>query len=275
MLDEKIETVTPRIDFQTELSGLNDFEGQVAYLPGGYGGLGEAIAWGLAMRGAKVVVSGRSQEKATKLAGDIAEAGFAATGIVFDATKVNSIRQSTDTVVDIYGGIDLLVNCVGIQIEEPILEVTEESYDTVYETNLKSAMFLAQAAARHQGNQGRGGRQVHLLSVRSQLGIQGRGYSAYCSTKGGMAMMIKQHAVELAEHKITVNGVAPTFVYTELIRYIVEDPEYHEKLVSRIPMGRIADPKDVAGAVLYFLSPAASFVTGQILYVDGGITATQ
>jgi len=275
MLDDKQENVTPQIDFQTELSGFNDFTDQVAYLPGGYGGLGEAIAWGLAMRGAKVVISGRNEDKATKLAGDIAAAGFAATGIQCDATNVDSIKKSTDAVVDTYGGIDLLVNCVGIQIEEPLLEVKEESYDLVYQTNLKSAMFLAQASARHQVDQGRGGRQIHLLSVRSQLGIMGRGYSAYCSTKGGMAMLIKQHAVELAEHKITVNGVAPTFVYTELIRYIVEDPEYHAKLTARIPMGRIADPKDVVGAALYFLSPAASFVTGQVLYVDGGITATQ
>lgn len=274
-MDEKTENVTPQIDFQKELAGLNDFSGQIAYLPGGYGGLGEAIAWGLAMRGAKVAISGRDESKAQKLADEISAAGFSALGLQCDTTIVDNIKQSTDAVVDTYGGIDLLVNCVGIQIEEPLLEVTEKSFDQVYETNLKSAMFLAQASARHQVDQGQGGRQIHLLSVRSKLGIRGRGYSAYCSTKGGMAMLIKQHAVELAEHGITVNGVAPTFVYTELIRYIVEDPEYHDKLVSRIPMGRIADPKDVVGAALYFLSPAASFVTGQILYVDGGITATQ
>ena len=116
---------------------------------------------------------------------------------------------------------------------------------------------------------------VHLLSVRAQLGIMGRGYSAYCSTKGGLAMLIKQHAVELAPHAITVNGVAPTFVYTEMIRYIMDDPAYREKLISRNPMGRIADPKDVVGPVLMFASPASSFTTGQILYVDGGITSSQ
>ena len=119
------------------------------------------------------------------------------------------------------------------------------------------------------------GRHVHLLSVRSQLGIRNRGYSAYCSTKGGMAMLIKQHAVELAHRGITVNGVAPTFVYTELIRYIVEDPAYHDKIVSRIPVGRIAEPKDVVAPVLFFCSPGGCFVTGQTLYVDGGITASQ
>ena len=116
---------------------------------------------------------------------------------------------------------------------------------------------------------------MHLLSVRAQLGIMGRGYSADCSTKGGLVMLIKQHAIELAPHGITVNGVAPTFVYTEMIRYIMEDPVYRDKLITRNPMGRIADPKDVVGPVLMFAAPASSFTTGQILYVDGGITSSQ
>ena len=136
-------------------------------------------------------------------------------------------------------------------------------------------MFLAQAAAKHQVAAGRGGKQVHLLSVRSQLGIRGRGYSAYCSTKGGLVMLIKQHAMELAPHQITVNGVAPTFVFTELIRHVMENPEFRRQLEARIPLGRIADPKDVTGPALFFCSPASDFVTGQTMYVDGGITASQ
>jgi NAD(P)-dependent dehydrogenase (short-subunit alcohol dehydrogenase family) len=136
-------------------------------------------------------------------------------------------------------------------------------------------MFLAQAVAHHQIAGRRGGRQVHLLSVRAQLGLRGRGYSAYASTKGGLAMLVKQHALELAPHQITVNGVAPTFVYTELIRHVMERPGFRAELERRIPLGRIADPKDVVGPVLFFAAPASSFVTGQILYVDGGITASQ
>jgi gluconate 5-dehydrogenase len=136
-------------------------------------------------------------------------------------------------------------------------------------------MFLAQAAARHQVAAGNGGRQIHLLSVRSQLGLRGRGYSAYASTKGGLVMLVKQHAMELAPHQITVNGVAPTFVYTEMIRHVMERPDFRAELERRIPLGRIADPKDVVGPVLFFAAPASGFVTGQILYVDGGITASQ
>ena len=270
-----MDTITPEIDFTTELTGLFDLSGQVAFVPGGYGGIGEAIAWGLALHGAKVIVAGRSLEKAQLLAKKISAAGFGAEGMAIDVESVDAIRDGVDQLVDQFDGIDILMNCVGIQREEPLLEVTEEAYDEVYRINLKSAMFLAQAVAGHQISAGKGGRQVHLLSVRSQLGIRNRGYSAYCSTKGGMVMLIKQHAMELAPHGITVNGVAPTFVYTEMIRHVMEDPEFRAKLLERIPLGRIADPRDVVGPALFFMSPGGSFVTGQTMYVDGGITSSQ
>ena len=103
---------------------------------------------------------------------------------------------------------------------------------------------------------------MHLLSVRAQLGLRGRGYSAYCSTKGGLVMLIRQHASELASHGITVNGIAPTVVRTEMARHWLENPETRAQVLGRIPLGRVADPKDVAGAALFFASPRASFVTG-------------
>jgi len=270
-----MEKITPTIDFANELTNLDDVKGKVVYLPGGYGGIGEAIAWGLALRGARVAVSGRSQKKAAGLASQLNNSGLEAMGIAVDVKSVPEIRDSADAVVEKFGAIDILVNCVGIQREEALLDVTEEAYDEVYQSNLKSAMFLAQAAARHQTAAGNKGKQVHLLSVRSQLGLRHRGYSAYCSTKGGLVMLIKQHAMELAPHGITVNGVAPTFVYTEMIRHVMENPEFKRLRLERIPLGRIADPKDVVGPVLFFCSPASDFITGQILYVDGGITASQ
>lgn len=270
-----MDRITPQINFTTELKTLFDLTGQVAYIPGGYGGIGEAIAWALAMQGAQVVISGRSIEKAHEFADQLTAAGYEAKGVGVDVKSVAEIRDSVDFVVSAYGRVDILINCVGIQREEPLLDVTEEAYDEVYQVNLKSSMFLAQAVARHQVGTGRGGRQIHLLSVRAQLGLRGRGYSAYCSTKGGLVMLIKQHAMELAPHNITVNGIAPTFVYTEMIRHVMENDEFRNGLLARIPLGRIADPKDVVGPALFFASAAAGFVTGQILYVDGGITASQ
>jgi NAD(P)-dependent dehydrogenase (short-subunit alcohol dehydrogenase family) len=267
--------VTPVVDFDRELKGLFDLSGKVAFLPGGYGGLGEAIAWGLAQRGATIAVAGRSAQKARAFADRLRAKGHQAMGVALDVTRVASIRRAVDTVAAKMGGIDILINCVGIQIEQPIGEVSEEAFDRVYRVNLKAAMFLAQAVAKHQVAAGRGGKQAHLLSVRAQLGIRHRGYSAYCSTKGGLVMLIKQHAMELAPHQIMVNGIAPTFVYTDMIRHVMENPKFRKALYARIPLGRIADPKDVVGPALFFASPASDFVTGQILYVDGGITASQ
>ncbi|MEQ8710294.1 MAG: SDR family oxidoreductase [Rhodospirillales bacterium] len=267
--------IEPVIDFRKELGGLFDLSGQVAYIPGGYGGIGEAIAWGLAGAGAGIVVSGRSSEKAGRLAGQLSDAGYQATGLAVDVRSVAEIRESVDAVVEQFGRIDILMNCVGIQREEALADVTEEAFDEVYDVNLKASMFLAQATAKHQIEAGNGGKQVHLLSVRSQLGIRNRGYSAYCSTKGALVMLIKQHAMELAPEGITVNGVAPTFVYTEMIRHVMENDEFRQGLLDRIPLGRIADPKDIVGPAMFFCAPASNFVTGQTMYVDGGITACQ
>ena len=270
-----MDAITPRIDFQRELSGLFDLRGRVAYVPGGYGGIGEAIAWALAIAGAKVAVSGRDPRKAEALANAMAGAGHAALGLPMDAHSVADIRSSTDAVVEHWGRLDILVNCIGMQREQKLLEVTEEAFDELLDVNLKSAMFLAQSAAKHQIAGGQGGAQVHLLSVRAQLGLRGRGYSGYASTKGGLVMLIKQHASELAPHGITVNGIAPTVVRTEMARHWLENPETKTQVLDRIPLGRVADPKDVAGAALFFAGRGANFVTGQVLYVDGGITASQ
>ena len=261
------------------LAGLFDLRGRVAYVTGGYGGIGEAISWGLALAGARVAISGRSVEKAEALARALREAGHDAIGLAMDAHSVADIRASVDTVAARCGALDVLVNCIGIQREQRLEDVSEETFDEIVQVNLKAAMFLAQAAAKHQIEAVRAGRaaarQVHLLSVRAMLGMRDRGYSAYCATKGALAMLVKQHAVELATHGITVNGVAPTVVRGEMGAHWLADPVTREQVLQRIPLGRVAEPQDVVGATLFFCSPAASFVTGQVLYVDGGLTATQ
>ena len=276
MPDKDKISITPELDAGQSLAGMFDLDGQVAFIPGGYGGLGEAIAYGLAMHGARVVIGGRDSAKADALAKKIQQAsGTETSAVALDVTDVSTIPGAIDRVVERFGRLDALINCVGMQIEQPLVDVTEEAFDRVYQTNLKSAMFLAQAAAKIQIAAGRGGRQIHLLSVRSQLAIRGKGYSAYTATKGGLVMLVKQHAMELAPHGITVNGVAPTFVNTEMIRHVYERPEFKKEILARIPLGRIADPSDVVAPVLFFAAPASGFVTGQILYVDGGITASQ
>ncbi len=266
--------LTPKIDLEA-LKRQFDLTGKTAFVPGGYGALGEAICWALAVRGANVFVAGRSGERALNLASEISAAGFKAVGSGLDARSVSEIRQVTRAAVDAFERIDILVNCVGIQREQSLLDVTEEAFDLVYETNLKSAMFLAQSVARHQIDEGIAGRHIHLLSVRSQLALPGRGYSAYCSTKGGLLMLVKQHAVELAPHNITVNGVAPTFIQSDRIRPHLDRAEFRDYILARNPLGRIGEPIEVAGPVVALAAAAGSYVTGQVVYVDGGITASQ
>ena len=258
-----------------DIKSLYDLRGKTAYIPGGYGGIGAAIAWGLASCGAAVMVSGRSSKKAEALAAEMKAAGHEAAGISMDATSVAEIRDSIDFVAEKYGRVDILVNCVGINIEMPMLEFTEDAYDAVYQVNLKAAMFLGQQVARHQVKAGVGGKHVHLLSVRSQLALRGRGYSAYCSTKAGMVVMLKQHAMELAPHKINVNGVAPTFIYTDMTDKMLGEEQFKNSLLARIPLGRIGVPDDMVGPAVFLCSKAADFVTGHVLYADGGVTACQ
>lgn len=268
-------TITPDVDFQKELAPMFDLTGKVAFIPGGYGGLGEAIAWGLATRGASVVVAGRSAEKADAMAATLKDAGFNAGGVRLDATRVDDIEGAVSSVVEKFGSVDILVNCVGINIEEMMLDVTEQAFDEVYNANLKSTMFLGQAVAREQVKAGQGGKQVHMLSVSSHRGFFGRGYSAYCATKGALIMLVRQHALELAPHGIGVNGVAPTYVMTEMLRDKMEDPKVAAELIASVPIGRIAEPVDVVGTTVFLASPASDFVTGQVLYVDGGISANR
>ena len=262
-----------------DLASWFGLAGRSALVAGGYGDIGGAIAWGLARAGARVAIAGRSAAQAEAFAGELVAAGHDAVGLAFDAHSVGSIRDAVDGAAARLGGLDILVNCIGIQHEQSIDEVTEAAFDEVVQVNLKAAMFLAQAAALHQvraSESGRApGRQVHVLSVRAQLGLRERGYSAYCATKGALLMLIRQHAVELCTHGITVNGVAPTVVRGRMGAHWLADPPTHDALLRRIPLGRVAEPADVVAAALFFCGPGASFVTGQTLFVDGGLTATQ
>lgn len=252
---------------------LFNLKGKVALVTGGAGDIGSAISEGIASLGAGVIICDINEKKAINVANRIIEAGGKVRGKSLDITDIEKTNKFVDSLDKSYGKIDILINCVGTQIEAPAIEYKEKDWDKIFDINLKSAFYLSQAVARVQIPKG-GGKQIHISSVRSKLGIH-RGYVGYCTTKGGMNLMVKQLATEWAQYNITVNAIAPTFIRTELASKYLDDPNFYNSLVKRIPLGRVGEPIDISGLAMYLSSPASDFITGQIIFADGGLTACQ
>jgi len=252
---------------------LFDLSGRTVLVAGGAGGIGRAVSAGLAAMGGQVFLTARSVDKAEEIAESIRANGGNAKGLSLEVKSIYSLRQFSQELHKQVKKVDILVNCIGIHIEAPAECYKEEDWDHVINVNLKTAFFLSQEIAKHQINAG-GGKHIHITSVRGLLGIS-RGYISYCTSRGGMNMMIKQLATEWAKYGININGIAPTFTRTSLVAQYIEDPQFYKSLVARIPLGRICEPNDIAGLAIYLASHASDFITGQIIYVDGGLTACQ
>ena len=251
-------------------------DGKVALVTGGAGGIGSAISQVLAEMGAKVAVASRTLARTQATAEGLKAQGFDAWATAFDVVSVDETGKMVDEVASHFGRLDILVNCIGgLTKEEKAEESTDAQFEYMLATGLKGAMFQSAAAARHMIRQGTGGKIVHIGSVRGLLALRGRGYAAYCAAKGGLVTLAKQLAAEWAPHKINVNVVSPTFINTEQAARWLSDPTFRANIEARIPLGRVGEPAEVATAVLFFASPASDFITGQTLYIDGGITATQ
>lgn len=241
-------------------------DGKTALVTGASRGLGAGIAQALKDAGAEVVGTSRTEESAAEISDRLGTLPVA-----MDVTDTSSVREGVHRAVSELGRLDILVNNAGLNVPQGVFEVDEESWDSVMSTNLKGTFFASQAAARHMVEGEEGGRIINVGSQAGVVGIEER--SAYGASKGGVTVLTKVLAIELAEHGITVNTVAPTFVSTELTRSTLEDPEWRDRILSRIPMGRVGEVDDVAAAVVYLASPAAAMVTGHTLLVDGGWTA--
>ena len=239
---------------------------KVALVTGASRGLGAGIADALREAGATVAGTSRRPESAAEVAERLGTVP-----VVMEAADVASVRAGVDRVASELGRLDILVNNAGLNIPQGVLDVDEDSWDAVLDTNLKATFFAAQAAARHMMANREGGRIINVASQAGVVGIEER--SAYCASKGGAVVLTKVLAIELAQYGITVNAVAPTFVATELTRSTLEDPAWRERVLSRIPLGRVGEVEDVAAATVYLASPAATMVTGHTLLVDGGWTA--
>ncbi|HEX6298936.1 MAG TPA: SDR family oxidoreductase [Acidimicrobiia bacterium] len=254
-----------------------DLSGRVALVPGGGGAIGSAIARGLADAGAAVALVGRSQERVDVTAKEISDAGATALAISADATNPEQAQGAIDRTVAELGRVDIIVNAIGGGAGEVLHDAETypgDAWDWIMELNVRSTLLPTQAAVRQMISQGEGGRVLNISSVRGQLGINA-GYSAYVAAKGAIDSLTRQWATEWAKHGISVNAISPTFVDTPQVASLLGDPEFKAGIVSRIPVGRVGTTDDLLGAALLFCSPAASFITGQILTIDGGLTATQ
>ncbi len=247
-------------------------DGKIAIVAGGAGGIGEALAMGLGMHGATVVVSSRNQEAIEKVAQKItAESGNEAIAIVSDVTDEGSVESLIDAVVKKYGKLDILVNAMGMNIKRDAMEYPMEDWDNIFKVNVKGTMIACKFAARVMKE--KGGAIVNLSSVRGIRGYTG-GNTGYCATKGAVELITKALALEWAPHNIRVNALGPALVITPGTKHIAENPELAKKYAAMIPLGRIGMPEDMIGAVNFLVSDAANFITGQTIYVDGGLTAS-
>jgi 2-deoxy-D-gluconate 3-dehydrogenase len=240
-------------------------DGKTALVTGAARGLGKAIADGLAECGATVYGTSRDEMSAQRISERYGTAPFAV-----DVTSTGSISGFIDSLLAESGGIDLLVNNAGVNVPKPAVELTEDDWDSVMDTNLKGGFFLTTALARHWLDKGLPGAVVNIASQAGIVGIEER--AAYGTSKAGLIHLTKILALEWASAGIRVNAVAPTFVRTELTASTLSRPEWAAELLSRIPAGRFGEPEDISGAVAFLLSDAASLITGQTLAVDGGYT---
>lgn len=247
-------------------------DGKVAVVTGGAGGIGEALAMGLGVQGASVVVASRNQAAIGKVAADITEkTGIAAAAVAVDVTDESSVAALSDTVMKRYGKIDILVNAMGMNIKKDAFEFPMEDWDKLFNVNVKGTMIACKIVGRVMRDQGRGA-IVNLSSVRGIRGYTG-GNAGYCATKGAVELITKALALEWAPAGIRVNALGPALVITPGTKHIAENPELAKKYATAVPLGRIGLPEDMVGAVVFLASDAAGFVTGQTIYVDGGLTA--
>jgi glucose 1-dehydrogenase len=243
---------------------------KVAIVTGGNSGIGTAIVLELARQGANVVIDYVSHPETTDaLEKQILALGRCAIGVKADVSCVDDLRTLIATAVREFGRIDIMINNAGIETRSSVLETTEEQYDKVLSVNLKSAFFGTQLAAQQMIRQGGGGRIINITSVHEDWPMPGN--TAYCLSKGGMRMLTRTAGVELAPHKILVIGVGPGAVATPINRPTINNPELLRRLDAAIPLGRLAEPEEIARLVAFLAGDDASYITATTVFADGGI----
>ncbi|MHB1392411.1 MAG: SDR family NAD(P)-dependent oxidoreductase [Clostridia bacterium] len=249
-------------------------EGKKALVTGGTKGLGKAIVTSLLENGCDVFVTSRNVTGVTDLCDFAEKMGRKFIPYSCDVTKPEAVREMVVAAKEQLGRIDILVNCAGIIKIKMLREMDDESWQDVIDTNLTASFTVIRETAKVMVDQ-QYGKIINLSSMKSILGTSEKGYTAYCASKGGINMLTKQVACELARYNINCNAIAPTYIKTDLNADQLDNVEFRKSLEARIPLGRIGQLKDLVNLALFLASEASSFITGQVILLDGGIHAIQ
>jgi len=249
-----------------------DLSGRIALVTGSSRGIGSAIADGLARSGAVVIINGRDESRLAQALESasrrIPGAGWST--CAFDVTDEAAIERAVAQCESAIGPIDILVNNAGMQLRTPLTEISLENWRSVIDTDLTSAFLVGRTVARRMIQRGRG-KIINICSVQSELARPGIG--AYTAAKGGLRNLTRAMAAEWSSAGLQINGLAPGYILTEMTQPLAEDPEFDTWVRNRTPARRWGRPDDLAGPAVWLASPASDFVTGQVIYVDGGMTS--
>jgi len=250
---------------------LFDLSGKTALVTGSSGGLGLAMARGLAEAGAAVILNGRDEPKLAAAAQTLTTAGHRVTTSAFDVTDEAAAMAAFDRFDHAGTAIDILVNNAGIQFRKPMVDLAAEDWRRVIETNLTSAFLIGREAARRMIARGRGGKIINIGSLTSE--VARATVAPYTAAKGGIKQLTRSMAAEWAVHGIQANAIGPGYIVTDMNKALVEDAKFDAWVRGRTPSGRWGMPEDLIGVAVFLASPASAYVNGQIIYVDGGMLA--
>ena len=253
------------------MTSLFDLTGKTALVTGSSGGLGLAMARGLAEAGSSIVLNGRNEAKLAPLVDEFAKNSHSASHCAFDVCDEEAIVSAFNRFDETGQHIDILVNNAGIQFRRPMLELDSADWRRVIETNLTSAFIIGREAAKRMVKRGSGGKIINIASLASE--VARATIAPYGAAKGGMKLLTRSMAAEWAAHDIQANAIGPGYIVTEMNTALTSDPKFDAWVRGRTPSGRWGVPQDLVGTAIFLASPASNYVNGQIIYVDGGLLA--
>lgn len=250
---------------------LFDLSEKVALVTGGSKGIGLGMAEALGRQGASIVIASRGMEDLHIAEQELRDKGIEATGVQVDVTDKKSVEALMESVITAYGRLNILINNAGTNIRKPLIEVEEEDWDFILNTNLKGIFLTGQAAAKQMIKQNVGGKIINISSILSTVAMPHQ--TSYAASKGGINQLTKVWAEELAPYQINVNALGPAYIKTPMTQSWLDDEERYNAIIDKTMQKRVGELEDLAGPAVFLASNASSYVTGQVLYVDGGWTA--